>query len=145
MNPLIETVKVKDSNERHGSDTMSYQGAYAPTPYSYTPTSTLSARINLDEEVKLSTTSAERDLHESLAEIYSIIITLDAIEKAYLKDAIPEADYTGTCSRLLKQYKSNLADATVSTAFGDLETFKREWSVRYTAPLYRGSYELTVY
>ena len=106
------------------------QLAYAPTPYSYTPTSSLSATINLDEEVKLSTTAAERDLNESLAEIYSIIITLDALEKAYLRDSVSESDYTETCSRLIKQYKSNLADETVSKAFGDLESFKREWGVR---------------
>ena len=30
--------------------------------------------------------SGERDLYESLAEIYSIIITLDGLEKAYIKD-----------------------------------------------------------
>ena len=81
------------------------------------------------QEVKLSSTSTERDLYDSLAEIYSIIITIDALEKAYLKDSITESDYTDTCSRLLKQYKSNLADETVARAFGDLETFKREWDV----------------
>ncbi|KAF4301999.1 putative vacuolar protein sorting-associated protein [Botryosphaeria dothidea] len=102
---------------------------YAPTPYSYTPTSALSATINLDEEVKLSTTSAERDLYESLAEIYSIIVTLDALEKAYLKDSIHETEYTETCSRLLKQYKSNLANETVAKVFVDLDTFKREWDL----------------
>ncbi|OCL12973.1 vacuolar protein sorting-associated protein 28 [Glonium stellatum] len=100
---------------------------YAPTPY--IPRSALSATISLDEEVKLSTTVAERDLYDSLAEIYSIIITLDALEKAYLKDSIPESEYTETCSRLLKQYKSNLADETVAKAFGDLDTFKREWDM----------------
>ncbi|USP79240.1 hypothetical protein yc1106_06514 [Curvularia clavata] len=99
--------------------------AYAPTPY--IPRSNLSATINLDEEVKLSTTSAERDLNDSLAEIYSIIVTLDAVEKAYLKDSIAEADYTETCSRLMKQYKSNLANDTVARAFGDLDQFSREW------------------
>ena len=105
------------------------QLSYAPTPYSYTPVSTFSASINLDEEVKLSASNAERELHESLAEIYSIIVTLDALEKAFLRDSIVEADYTDTCSRLLKQYKSNLADETVSKTFVDLETFKREWSL----------------
>lgn len=108
---------------------MSFQPAYAPTPYSYTPSNTLAATINLDEEVKLSTTAAERDLNESLAEIYSIIVTLEALEKAYLRDSINEGDYTETCSRLLKQYKSNLADETIARAFDDLESFKREWSV----------------
>ncbi|KAF2868799.1 VPS28 protein-domain-containing protein [Massariosphaeria phaeospora] len=103
------------------------QLAYAPTPY--IPRSALSATINLDEEVKLSTNSAERDLYDSLAEIYSIVVTLDALEKAYLKDSVREGDYTETCSRLLKQYKSNLADETVARAFGDLESFKREWDM----------------
>jgi ESCRT-I complex subunit VPS28 len=83
------------------------------------------------QEVKLATTNAERDLYDSLAEIYSIIVTLDALEKAYLKDSITEADYTGTCSRLLKQYKSNLANETVARAFGDLDSFTREWHVRH--------------
>ena len=105
------------------------QLSYAPTPYSYTPTSTLSATINFDEEVKLFTNSVDRDLYESLAEIYSIIVTLDALEKAYLKDSITDADYGETCGRLLKQYRSNLANETVARAFGDLETFKREWDM----------------
>jgi len=81
------------------------------------------------QEVKLSTTTAERDLNDSLAEIYSIIVTLEAMEKAYLKDSIAEADYTDTCNRLLKQYKSNLANDSVAAAFGDLDSFSREWHV----------------
>nr|KMM72362.1 vacuolar protein sorting-associated protein 28 [Coccidioides posadasii RMSCC 3488] len=88
--------------------------SYAPTPYSYTPNPALSASINLDEEVKLSSTPAERDLYESLAEIYSIILTLDGLEKAYIKDAVTESDYTETCARLLKQYRSSLSDENVS-------------------------------
>lgn len=56
-------------------------------------------------------------------------MTLDALERAYLKDSVTENEYTETCSRLLKQYKSNLADETVTQAFVDLETFKREWDV----------------
>lgn len=83
----------------------------------------------------MSTTSAERDLYESLAEIYSIVVTLDALEKAYLKDSIHENEYTDTCSRLLKQYKSNLANETVSKAFVDLETFKRQWDVCHLKPV----------
>lgn len=82
------------------------------------------------QEVKLANNSAERDLYDSLAEIYSIVVTLDALEKAYLKDSVAENEYTETCSRLLKQYKSNLADENVARAFGDLDTFKLEWSVR---------------
>jgi len=82
--------------------------------------------------VKLAETRAERDLQDSLAEVFSIIITLDELEKAYLKDAIPEADYTEICDRLLKQYKAILTDEAVSREFVDLETFKNEWDVCMT-------------
>jgi ESCRT-I complex subunit VPS28 len=69
-----------------------------------------------------------------LAEVFSIIITLDELEKAYLKDAIPESDYTEICDRLLKQYKAILTDEAVSREFVDLETFKNDWDVRIPCP-----------
>jgi hypothetical protein len=90
------------------------------------------ADMNAPQEVKLSETRAERDLQDSLAEVFSIIITLDELEKAYLKDAISESDYTGICDRLLKQYKSILTDEAVAREFVDLETFKNEWDVCVT-------------
>lgn len=64
--------------------------------------------------------------------MFSIIITLDELEKAYLKDAIPESDYTEICDRLLKQYKAILTDEAVAREFVDLETFKDDWDVRTT-------------
>ena len=102
---------------------------YAPTPYSYPTTTSLSARINLDEEVKLADSAAERDLIDSLAEIYSIIRTLDGLEKAYIKDALPENEYADMCSKLLKQYRSILNDDNVLREFGDLDTFTQEWDI----------------
>ena len=101
--------------------------SYAPTPYRYH--GSLSARINLDEEVKLAESAGERDLIDSLAEIYSIIRTLDGLEKAYIKDAVTESEYTEICSKLLKQHKSILSDETVSREFQDLDTFSRRWNV----------------
>ncbi|KAB8304499.1 hypothetical protein EYC80_003888 [Monilinia laxa] len=105
------------------------QPAYAPTPHSYIPNTALAATINLDEEVKLAESRAERFLQDSLAEVFSIIITLDQLERAYLKDAVSESDYTETCDRLLKQYKAILADESVAKEFVDLETFKNEWDI----------------
>jgi hypothetical protein len=58
-------------------------------------------------------------------------VTLDALEKAFIKDAVSEASYTENCERLLKQYRAILADETVARAFGDLESFKHEWDVRF--------------
>lgn len=102
---------------------------YAPTPHSYIPNTNLSATINLDEEVKLTNTRAERDLQDSLAELFSIIVTLDELEKAFLKDAIPEAEYTEICERSLRQYKALLADETIAKEFQDLEEFKAKWDL----------------
>ncbi|MCJ1372687.1 Vacuolar protein-sorting-associated protein 28 [Loxospora ochrophaea] len=98
---------------------------YAPTPYSYTPNPTLSATINLDEEVRL----PPSDLNDSLSEIYSIITTLDGLEKAYIKDSITESEYSEVCTRLLKQYNSILSDEGVMKAFVGLDEFKREWDI----------------
>ena len=65
-----------------------------------------------------------------MAEIYSIIVTLDGVEKAYIRDSITEAEYTEACHRLLKHYRTILTDETVADAFRDLESFKRRWQVR---------------
>jgi ESCRT-I complex subunit VPS28 len=61
--------------------------------------------------------------------VFSIVVTLDELEKAFLKDAIPENEYTETCDRLLKQYKGYLANASVAREFVDLDTFKQAWEV----------------
>lgn len=110
---------------------------YAPTPYSYTPSTALSATISLDEEVKLPTNPSERDLVDSLAEIYSIIVTLDGLEKSFNKDSITDDEYTEICGRLLKQYKRNLDDERVSREFGNLETFKETWNVGFPTTFYK--------
>lgn len=103
--------------------------SYAPTPYGTLPHSTLNTRILLDEEVKLTATSSERDLLDSLAELYSIIRTLDGLERAYQKDALSETEYNEMCSKMLKQYNSILGDGNVSREFGELEEFMRKWNV----------------
>ncbi|EHK39956.1 uncharacterized protein TrAtP1_005976 [Trichoderma atroviride] len=108
---------------------MNTRQSYAPTPHSYVPNTSLSATINLDEEVKLTDTRAERDLQDSLGELFSIIVTLDELEKAFLKDAIPEAEYTDICERSLRQYKALLADETIANEFKDLEEFKAKWDL----------------
>lgn len=77
----------------------------------------------------MTTTRAERDLQEYLGELFSIIVTLDELEKAFLKDAIPEADYTEICDRSLRQYKALLAEETIAKEFQGLEEFKAKWDV----------------
>lgn len=44
--------------------------------------------MNLDEEVRLYTTSAEREKTENLATLYSIIVSLEYLERAYVRDSV---------------------------------------------------------
>ncbi|MCJ1479547.1 Vacuolar protein-sorting-associated protein 28 [Lambiella insularis] len=84
----------------------------------------------LSQEVKLPAHgTAERELIDSLAEVYSIIVTIDDLEKAYNRDSVLEAEYTEISGRLLKQYNNTLGDERVRKEFGDLEAFKREWNM----------------
>ncbi|AET37425.1 ESCRT-I subunit protein VPS28 Ecym_1175 [Eremothecium cymbalariae DBVPG len=87
----------------------------------------------LFEEVLLfesGTASQQRETVETLAEIYSIIIALDQVEKSYLRDGISSQDYTNTVNKLLAQYKTYLTNSeNVEKEFGDLQKFKERWNL----------------
>lgn len=44
--------------------------------------------MNLDEEVRLYTTASERERTENLATLYSIIVSLEYLERAYVRDSV---------------------------------------------------------
>ncbi len=44
--------------------------------------------MNLDEEVRLYTTNVERERVENLATLYSIIVSLEYLERAYVRDSV---------------------------------------------------------
>ena len=44
--------------------------------------------MNLDEEVRLYTTAAERERTENLATLYSIVVSLEYLERAYVRDSV---------------------------------------------------------
>ncbi|MCO5562054.1 hypothetical protein L7F22_015680 [Adiantum nelumboides] len=69
--------------------------------------------INPYEEARLYTTNAERERWEGLATLFGIIVSLDALERAYVREAVSEAQYEPACTRLLAQYKTiaKLTDA----------------------------------
>jgi ESCRT-I complex subunit VPS28 len=104
---------------------MSYP-SYAPSPYSLPRPLSIA---NLDAEQKLFTTASERELYESLAELHAIIVTLEFLEKAFVKDSIPSSSYTPVCKRLLGQYQTLLGNDKVAEAFGDLATFKEKYDI----------------
>jgi ESCRT-I complex subunit VPS28 len=46
------------------------------------------AGMNLDEEVRLYATAAERERTENLATLYSIIVSVEYLERAYVRDSV---------------------------------------------------------
>ena len=46
------------------------------------------SRPELYQEVKLYNNAREREMYDNLAEVYSIIKTLQALEKAFVKDFV---------------------------------------------------------
>ena len=62
--------------------------------------------INPYEECRLYTSNAERERWESMATLFGIIVSLDALERAYVRESVSEAQYAPACTRLLAQYKT---------------------------------------
>ena len=53
---------------------------------------TMTTPLSLDEEVRLYSTNAERDKYNTLATLYGIIVALDYLERAYVRDSITAAE-----------------------------------------------------
>ncbi|BFZ63980.1 Vacuolar protein-sorting-associated protein 28 [Saitoella coloradoensis] len=97
--------------------------AYAPLP--------------LTDPIKLWTTPSDRDLHHDLAELYSLLLSLEFLEKAYVRDQVSEEEYERNCVRLLAQWGTLLKSESVKGAFGDLEGFMGKYRISAPAAAYR--------
>ncbi|KAJ1725858.1 Vacuolar protein-sorting-associated protein 28 [Coemansia biformis] len=58
------------------------------------------------DAVKLYTSSAEREVFETMGALYAIIMSLEYLERAFARDSVSAGDYTAECNKLLLQYKS---------------------------------------
>ena len=52
----------------------------------------MSGPLSLDEEVRLYATNAEREKYSLLATLFGIIVALDYLERAYVRDALTAAE-----------------------------------------------------
>lgn len=64
--------------------------------------------ISLDEEVRLHSSNQQREKYNLLSNLFGIIVALDYLERAYVRDSITAAEYSPACTRLLSQYKTML-------------------------------------
>ncbi|GAA5832656.1 hypothetical protein JCM3766R1_004282 [Sporobolomyces carnicolor] len=98
-------------------------------------TTNASAYFNLDSEVRLATTNSDRERFDELATLYGLIVSLDYLERAYVRDSIDSAQYTPACSKLLNQFKSIMK--LVGDSVPSLEAFMQEYRMDCTAAAHR--------
>jgi ESCRT-I complex subunit VPS28 len=86
---------------------------------------------NLYEEVRLYRTSREREKYDNMADLYAVVNSLQALEKAYIKDCVTPKEYTAACSKLLTQYKA--AFKQVQDEYPNIEAFMKKF--RFDCPI----------
>lgn len=58
--------------------------------------------------MRLSYSNSDRERIAELANLYSLILTLDYLERAHVRDAVSPNEYLPACTRLLNQYHTIL-------------------------------------
>ncbi|KAF8652595.1 hypothetical protein AX16_004316 [Volvariella volvacea WC 439] len=91
--------------------------------------------LSLDEEVRLYHNNAEREKYNLLATLFGIIVTLDYLERAYVRDSVTAAEYSPACTRLLSQYKTMLK--LVGDDVPSIEEFMTRYRMDHPAALHR--------
>eukprot|EP01120_Amphizonella_sp_Union-15-10_P015904 TRINITY_DN8263_c0_g1_i1.p1 TRINITY_DN8263_c0_g1~~TRINITY_DN8263_c0_g1_i1.p1 ORF type:complete len:463 (+),score=73.89 TRINITY_DN8263_c0_g1_i1:41-1390(+) len=79
------------------------------------------------EAIKLAQSPQEIQSFDDLSDIYSIIRTVEIIEKAYTKSAISQEDYEQTLVKLVSQYKR--AQLACQSHFSSFSDFAREYKL----------------
>ena len=60
-------------------------------------------------EIKLYNTAKSRERIEALADVFSLIVATENLEKAFVRDAVASAEYTPACQKLIGQFRTSLA------------------------------------
>lgn len=83
--------------------------------------------------VKLHTNTREREMYDNLADLYAIIKTTEALEKALLRDCIKQDEYKQTCAKLINQFKAAQNLTQIKTP-SDIKKFMQDYRVRMGQP-----------
>jgi len=87
------------------------------------------------EEVRLGKNLGERERYDNMADVFSIITSLQALEKAYIKDVVEPAEYTKYCEKLLAQF--SVAYRQIKSDFPNIEDFVRKYKLDCPAAILR--------
>ena len=89
----------------------------------------------LQEEVRLYDNARQREEYDNRANVFSLIKTIEALEKAYIKDAVTPDQYTSSCNILLDQYKA--AFKLIRGSFENVEEFVSKYMLHCPAAMER--------
>lgn len=76
---------------------------------------TMTSSLNLDEEVRLYTNNAERERYTLLANLFGIVVSLDYLERAYVRDSVTAAEYVprSPCMHSAAEHRRGLPSGTL--------------------------------
>ncbi|CAG8575046.1 9979_t:CDS:2 [Funneliformis caledonium] len=117
----------------------SYLTTYGPSrAASYSPVPSEHS-LALDEEVRLYTNNKDREKYENLADLYAIIVTMEHLEKAYVRDSVTASEYTQACAQLIAQYRTalNLVCDSITDVEKFMEKFIKEYKLECPAAVNR--------
>eukprot|EP01119_Soliformovum_irregulare_P001752 TRINITY_DN1152_c0_g1_i1.p1 TRINITY_DN1152_c0_g1~~TRINITY_DN1152_c0_g1_i1.p1 ORF type:complete len:266 (+),score=64.24 TRINITY_DN1152_c0_g1_i1:131-928(+) len=81
--------------------------------------------------VKLYNTPREREMYDNMADLFSIVKTIEALEKAYIRNAINEDQYKTNCVKLITQFK--VASNLTKDSIPDLKRFMQDYRLECKA------------
>lgn len=58
----------------------------------HSPSTIMTSTISLDEEVRLYTSNADREKYNLLSTLFGIVVSLDYLERAYVRDSVTAAE-----------------------------------------------------
>ncbi|GAB5356971.1 hypothetical protein AAMO2058_000333800 [Amorphochlora amoebiformis] len=86
-------------------------------------------------KIKLYTNSQERQRIEQMADLYSLIMSVQHLETAYTRDAVAESKYTESCKKLISQFKT--LKAASAQVVPNIDKFMTEYKMDCKAARHR--------
>ncbi|XP_078180955.1 vacuolar protein sorting-associated protein 28 homolog 1-like [Carex rostrata] len=78
-------------------------------------------------EVRLWHDKRERELLDSLADLFAIIKTTEKLEKAYIRDLVPSDSYESECLKLIAQFRT--LSASIASSVPSIERFAEAYKL----------------
>ncbi|ORX62967.1 vacuolar protein sorting-associated, partial [Hesseltinella vesiculosa] len=60
------------------------------------------------QELRLFNNNKEREKYDNMADLFSIIVLMEHLEKAFIRDSITADEYTPQCANLIAKYKTTM-------------------------------------